>query len=71
MFGSQNDSVSHWDNEMSGIYFFKDIIYLLQERGGEREREHTQAGVSAGRGRSRLSVNKEPDIGLNTRTLAS
>jgi len=39
----------------------------------EREREGTQAGQVAGRGRgrSRLPLSKEPDAGLDPRTLGS
>ena len=42
-----------------------------RERESAREREHKQEAVGRGRGRSRLPWSKEPDMGLDPRTLGS
>ena len=49
-------------------FFFKDFTYLF-----DRGREKAQAGGVAGqgKGRSRLFASKEPDAGLDPRTLGS
>ena len=56
------------------LFFFKDFIYLFnRERERERERASERRNTSrgSGRGRSRLQVGREPNAGLNPRTLGS
>ena len=54
--------------------FLKDCIYLfeIEQKRGEREREH-DGGCKGreGEGEAGSPLNREPDAGLNTRTLGS
>jgi len=47
---------------------FKKILFIYMS---ERERERTSRGSSRGRRRSRLPLNREPNAGLDPRTLGS
>ena len=47
-------------------FFKKDFIYLR-----EREREHKQEGGRDGEGEAESLLNRNPDMGLNPRTLGS
>lgn len=59
-----------WDNLP---IFLKRFYLFLRERDSEKKRERAQAGEVAGRGRrrSRLPPIREPDVGLDPRTLGS
>jgi len=46
-------------------------MYLAEMYGIHRPKERAQAGGAAGRGRSRLLLSREPDAGLDPRTLGS
>ena len=47
-------------------YFFKDFVYLF-----EKERENEQGGGTEGEGEADSSLSREPDTGLDPRTLRS
>ena len=56
-----------------GFIFFKDFIYLRQNKS-MRKRERAGAGVGLegeGEGEADSSLNREPNVGLNPRTLGS
>ena len=59
-------SVSLGQNEV----FFKDFTYLF-ERERERERDHEWGGREKGEGEADILLSREPDVGLNLRTLGS
>ena len=53
------------------FFFFKDFIYLF-DRERERERAHKQAERQAkGEGEEGSPLSREPDVGLDPRTLGS
>ena len=84
---TQNDlSRGYWEQalyslleDMIGLYvsdrsfggsFFKNFIHL-REWVREREREHKPWGGAQGEGEADSPLSREPDLGLNTKTLGS
>ena len=53
--------------QVEHFFFFKDFIYLFDRERGE----HKQGAGAKGEGEARSPLSREPDMGLDPRTLRS